>query len=215
MSGKTIEIKTQDGVASCQFFAAPQGGKRPAVILYMDAFGVRPALSDMAQRLAGNGYAVLLPDLYYRSGPFKPFNAATAFNDEQERNRLMPLFQSINSKLMMQDTASYLDFLQRETGLRKAGCVGYCMGGVFALSAAGTFPDRIAAAATIHAASWPPITGQPPFAGAENSRLRVHWRGRRVRAFSAEEMQRLATALQFANVKHTMEVIPGPNTVSR
>lgn len=81
MHANTIDIKTKDGVAPCYFFKPPQKGKRPAVIFYMDGIGIRPALCDMAVRLASNGYHVLLPNLYYRSGPTQPFDAATAFNE--------------------------------------------------------------------------------------------------------------------------------------
>ena len=84
MNATAIEIKTKDGTAPCHFFTPPQAQKRPAVIFYMDAIGIRPALCDMAQRLASNGYNVLLPDLYYRGGPSKPFEAASAFQEGPE-----------------------------------------------------------------------------------------------------------------------------------
>ncbi len=152
VNAQNIEIKTKDGLAPCHFFTPPRTGSRPAVIFYMDAIGIRPALFDMAQRLASSGYYVLLPNLYYRSGPIKPFDAATIFKEGPERDRMMPLVRSLNHKLVMEDTASFLDFLQQQPTIagQKIGCVGYCMGGGFALSAAGTFPDRIAAAASLH-----------------------------------------------------------------
>jgi carboxymethylenebutenolidase len=211
MNARTVEIKTKDGVAPCYFVSPPQEGNRPAVILHMDAFGVRPALCDMADRLAGNGYHVLLPNLYYRSGPFKPFNAAIAFNDEVERKRLMPLYQSINNKIVMQDTASFLEFLERETSVhgRKVGCVGYCMGGAFALSGAGTFPDRIGAAASLHGGRL--ATDQPdsPHLLASKMRAAVYIGIAGIDPhFTPEEKQRLESALQAAGVKHTVEVYP-------
>src|ERR1700683_4945989 len=139
MSPKSIEIKTKDGVAPCHFFSPPRAGGGPGVFFYMDGIGIRPALCDMAQRLAQSGYHVLLPNLYYRSGPIKPFDPATAFKEGPERDRMMPLLRSLNNKLLMQDTASFLDFLdsQPTVASQKIGCVGYCMGGAFALSAAG------------------------------------------------------------------------------
>src|SRR5271170_4000588 len=112
MNAEIIHVKTKDGIAPCHFFGPPQKEKRPAVIFYMDGIGIRPALCDMAERLASNGYHVLLPNLYYRSGPSKPFDAASAFKEGPVRNRLMPLFQSLNNKLVMEGTASCLDFLQ-------------------------------------------------------------------------------------------------------
>jgi carboxymethylenebutenolidase len=209
MNGKAIEIKTKDGLASCQFFNPPQEGNRPAVILYMDAFGVRPALCDMAGRLAVNGYYVLLPNLFYRAGPFKPFNAATTINDEPERNRLMALIQSISNEKVTQDTASFLDYLAPFVGGCKIGCVGYCMGGAFALWAAATYPDRIGAVATLHAARL--ATDQPdsPHLLASKIRAGVYIGIAGIDPhFPPDEKERLESALQFAHVEHTIEIYP-------
>ncbi len=209
MSAKIVEIKTNDGIAQCHFFSSPQKGKCPAVIFYMDAFGIRPALCDMSERLASNGYNVLLPDLYYRSGPHKPFDPKTAFIGGPEKDRLMALYQSINNRLVMQDTASFLDFLEREPTVSpgRFGCVGYCMGGPFALSAAGTFPDRIAAAASFHGGRL--ATDQPdsPHLLAPKMRAEIYVGIAGIDPhFTVEERQRLEAALQSAGVKHTLEV---------
>jgi carboxymethylenebutenolidase len=211
MNAKIIDIKTKDGAAPCHFFSPPQNGNRPAVIFYMDAIGLRPALFDMAERLASNGYHVLLPDLYYRSGPVKPFDAATVFKGGPELDRLMSLHKSINNKLVMEDTASFLDFLgcQPSVAGQKIGCVGYCMGGAFALSAAGTFPDRIAAAASLHGARL--ATDQPdsPHLLAPKMRAGVYVGVAGIDPhFTPEEKQRLESALQAAGVEHEVEVYP-------
>jgi carboxymethylenebutenolidase len=211
MNAKQIDIKTKDGIAACEFFSPPQKGSRPAVIFFMDAFGVRPALRDMAQRLANAGYNVLLPDLYYRAGPDIFFDAPTAFKDEKQRDRLMPLVKSLNNKLLMQDTASFLEFLQSQPDVaaQKIGCVGYCMGGAFALSAAGTFPDRIAAAASLHGARL--ATDQPdsPHLLAPKMRGEIYVGIAGIDPhFTLEEKQRLQSALESAGVKHTVEVYP-------
>lgn len=207
-----VDVKTKDGVAPCHFFAPPQKGSRPAVIFYMDGIGIRPALCDMAERLASNGYYVFLPNLYYRSGPTKPFNAAEAFKEGPERDRLMPLFRSINHKLVMEDTASFLEFLDEQPSVagRKIGCVGYCLGGAFALSAAGTFPERIAAAASLHGARL--ATDQPdsPHLLAPKMRAGVYVGIAGIDAnFTAEEKQRLESALQGGGVENTVEVYAG------
>lgn len=212
MNTKTIDIKTKNGVAPCHFFTPPQNGKRPAVIFYMDGIGMRPALCDMAERLASNGYNVLLPNLYYRSGPTKPFDAATVFNNEgPERDRLMSLFQSLNNRLVMEDTATFLDFLELQPSVagKTIGCVGYCMGGAFALSAAGTFPDRIAAAASLHGARL--ATDQPdsPHLLASKMRADVYVGIAAIDPhFTLDEKQRLESALVAEGVKHTVEVYP-------
>ncbi|PWJ77621.1 dienelactone hydrolase family protein [Pseudaminobacter salicylatoxidans] len=84
MAKKAIRIETADGAASAGLFGA---GMKAGVILYMDAFGPRPALDDMAGRLAAEGYAVLVPDLFYRNAPYGPFDAATAFQMKTARKR--------------------------------------------------------------------------------------------------------------------------------
>jgi carboxymethylenebutenolidase len=211
MNANTIDFKTKDGLAPCHFFAPPQKGSRPAVIFYMDGIGIRPALCDMAGRLASNGYYVLLPNLYYRSGPIKPFDAATVFKGGAERDRLTPLFQSLNNKLLMEDTASFLDFLEAQPSVRgqKIGCLGYCMGGAFALSAAGAFPERIAAAASLHGARL--ATDQPdsPHLLAPKMRAAIYVGIAGIDPhFTPEEKQRLESALQSAGVEHQVEVYP-------
>jgi carboxymethylenebutenolidase len=211
MSAQRVEIKTEDGVANCHFFYPAENGKFPAVVLYMDAFGVRPALCDMAERLASYGYNVLLPNLYYRFGPFKPFDPKTAFTGGPEKDRLTLLYQSINNQLVMRDTASFLDFLERQPSVTPAkfGCVGYCMGGAFALSAGGFFPNRIAAAASFHGGRL--ATDQPdsPHLLAPKMRAEIYVGIAGIdQNFTVEQRQRLEAALQSAGVKHTVEVYP-------
>jgi carboxymethylenebutenolidase len=211
VNAKTIDIKTKDGVVPCHFFVPPQNDNRPAVIFYMDGIGMRPALCDMAARLASNGYYVLLPDLYYRSGPTKPFDAATVFNEGPERDRLMALFQSLNNELVMQDTASFLEFLDLQplVAKQKIGCVGYCMGGGFALSAAGTYPDRIACAASFHGARLATDLPDSPHLLASSMRAEIYVGIAGIDPhFTIEERERLELALRSVSVKHIVEVYP-------
>ena len=212
MNTQTISIKTKDGTASCHFFTPQENEKLPAVIFYMDAIGIRPALCDMAARLASFGYNVLLPDLYYRSGPPKQFEAASLFKEGPEREQIMSLLQSINNKLVMEDTASFLDFLDNQPSVAgsKTGCVGYCLGGAFALSAAGTFPDRIAAAASLHGGRLATDKPDSPHLLASKMHAEIYVGIAGIDAhFTPEEKARLESALESANVNHTVEVYPG------
>jgi carboxymethylenebutenolidase len=211
MSQQTIGITTRDGVAPCHLFENTGTGTRPAVIVYMDAYGVRPALLQMAERLASGGYVVLLPDLYYRAGPIMPLDPAKAFKEGPERDRVMSLLKSLSNRLVMSDTASFLEFLASRPSVAgtKVGCVGYCMGGAFALSAAGTFPNRIAAAASLHGARL--ATDQPdsPHLLAPKMRAAIYVGIAGLDThFTPEEKQRLETGLQSAGVKHTVETYP-------
>jgi carboxymethylenebutenolidase len=125
----------------------------PGVILYMDGIGIRPAILALGQRLAAADYHVLVPDLYYRSGPYQPMDAKRMFSDPAQRGELTARFMSkATVENMMSDTAALLGELAARRDVRqpKVGVVGYCMGGRLALCAAGHFPDRVAAAAAFH-----------------------------------------------------------------
>jgi carboxymethylenebutenolidase len=175
----------------------------------MDAFGVRPVLREMAARLASHGYHVLLPDLYYRLGKFIQFNPPTAFKDQAERAKLMPLFQSLTNPRVMDDTAAFVGFLQSQSNVdsTRLGCVGYCMGGPFALSAAGAFPNNVAAAASFHGGRLATDKPDSPHLLAPKMKGAIYVGIAGIDPnFTPEEKQRLESALAAANVKHTVEV---------
>jgi carboxymethylenebutenolidase len=152
MSRKQVDIATPDGVADSYIFIPEGKGPFPAVLFYMDGGGLRPDIHDMAQRLADNGYYVLLPNLFYRAGRAETLDVQAAFADPERRDQAMAMIMALTNTVVMRDTAAFFDFLSRqpEADARKIGCHGYCMGGKLALSAAGTFPDRVVAAASFH-----------------------------------------------------------------
>src|SRR6185436_11238168 len=119
------------GVLDCYVFEPAGTGPWPAVVLYMDAFGIRADLDVMAARLATAGYVVAVPNLYHRSGSFAPFDPALVAAGGDERDRFMHMIRSINGDLVMQDTAALLAHLDARPSVRKGriGTVGYCMGG--------------------------------------------------------------------------------------
>src|SRR5205823_469719 len=135
----------------------PAGGAPwPAVILYMDGVGIRTALFAMAERIAAAGYLVLLPDLFYRAGPYEAPDPKALFSDMAFRQSWMAKYASTATIAnVVSDTTAFLDFLARQPDVRqpKVGTTGYCMGGRLSLAAAGSFPDRIAAAASFHGAN--------------------------------------------------------------
>jgi len=96
-----VEVPTADGVCPAVVVTPEGDGRWPAVIVFPDAYGLRPTLVEMGERLAKLGYVAFVPDVYYRSGGFEPFDPATAFNDADERQRLMTLM----SKLTKADAA--------------------------------------------------------------------------------------------------------------
>ena len=201
-------ITTADGVADAWLCRPADPGAWPGVLFFMDGLGVRPTLIDMASRLAGQGYVVLLPDLFYRAGPRPPVDAAVVLNDPQQMARLQTLYQSLDGSLVMRDTRAYLDHLFAAPGVagRKAGCVGYCMGGGFALLAAGRYPQEIAAAACIHGAGLASDRIDSPHASVSHARGRLYVGVAETDPWLAEgEMERLQSALAAARIDYQME----------
>jgi carboxymethylenebutenolidase len=212
MDGEKINITTPDGIADCYVFHPPGAGPWPAVIFYMDAIAIRPALLAMAQRLANSGYYVLLPNLFYRGGAYAPFDPASVFSGGPERDRLRALMNSTNNTLAMRDTGAFLDYLFQQPMVAgsKVGCTGYCMGGRFALLAAGTFPDRVAAAASFHGGSLATDAPDSPHLVARKIRASVYVGVAGIDPhFPDSEKERLQAALENAGVRFQLEVYPG------
>ena len=204
MSARTIEIRTADGVAPARLHA-PAGPFRGAVILYMDAFGVRPALDEMAARLAGAGHAVLVPDLFYRFGAYD-FDAKTAFNDPEKGPLLRKMLGETTQAMTIADTRHFLEALTAEVFSGKVGTTGYCMGGARALNAAAHHPDRIVAAASFHGGNLAGEAPDSPAANAGKIKARVYVGVAGVdRSFPPEQSARLAQALREAEVDHVIE----------
>src|SRR5256884_1242803 len=124
-----IEIATRDGLAPSYVFRpeGPGKGPWPAVLVFMDGIGIRPAMLEIGERLATYGNFVLLPDLYYRSGPYAPLNAKTEFADPDQRQILMERVMSKGTlPALMSDTEAFLEFLASDRAVRPGGCCGSC-----------------------------------------------------------------------------------------
>jgi carboxymethylenebutenolidase len=202
---RDIEIRTHDGVAKAGLFQAQGAAIHAGVILYMDAFGPRPALDQMAERLAGQGYIALVPDLFYRNYPYGPFEAKTAFANEKTRGELMALVSGTTQEMTKRDTAAFLDALSA-AGVRRIGTVGYCMGGARALNAAATYPDRIVAAASFHGGNLASDAPDSPHWQAAKIKARLYVGTAGVdRSFPPDQSAKLAEALRTAEVDHTIE----------
>ncbi len=120
--------------------------------MYPDAGGTRPAMRIIATRLASSGYAVLLPDVYYRHGNWTPFSMDTVFTLDSERQRLFQMIGSLKADMSVRDCGAFLHFLATHPDVKTGpvGTTGYCMGGRISLIVAGHHPDRIGAAASFH-----------------------------------------------------------------
>ena len=153
-----IEVTTPDGVADC-YFVHPASGAHPGVLIWPDAFGLRPAKRQMAKRLAESGYSVLVVNQYYRSQR-APITDSTNF--AELRDVLMPLMGTLSPETHMADARAFVSFLDSQASVdsnRKMGTMGYCMGGPITMRTAAALPDRIGAAASFHGGGL--VTDQP------------------------------------------------------
>jgi carboxymethylenebutenolidase len=149
VSETDLDITTPDGVADCHF-VHPSSGTHPGVLIWPDAFGLRPAKKQMAKRLAESGYSVLVVNPYYRSQRAPVVNS-TDF--AAVRETIMPLMGSLNADTQTRDARAFISFLDDQPSVdssRKMGTMGYCMGGPFTMRTAAAVPDRVGAAGSFH-----------------------------------------------------------------
>ena len=208
MRESTLTVMTRDGAMAARTFHPGDAGRFPVVVFYMDAFGLRDALSAMARRLAGNGYFVAMPDLFHRAGPVAPFDVATAFSTPAERERLMTLIRGLTADGVASDTAALLTEVAGDPSADATVIctVGYCMGGGYALRAAGTFAERVVAAASYHGGHLATDAPDSPHVVASRAKGRLYI-GYAENDSSFPDAQRatLEAALTAAGVRHTIE----------
>ena len=215
VQGTTVDITTEDGVADAYVAHAADGSARPGVLLYMDAFGIRPHLTGMADRIAEAGYTVLVPNVFYRHGR-TPVVELPEFIDPEARpeiwGKVGPLVQSVTPDPAMRDAAAYLQWLA-DSPLVADGPValtGYCMGARLSLLTAGHYPDRVAAAAGFHGGRMATDDSDSPHLVAEHVTAELYFgHADEDPSLPPEQMQRLEDALTAAGVRHRCEVYPG------
>ncbi|WP_329246060.1 dienelactone hydrolase family protein [Streptomyces canus] len=210
-----IGIPTQDGTADAYLALPDDGRPHPAVLLYMDAFGLRPHLKSMADRLAGAGYTVLVPNVFYRYGP-APVVELPEFINPAERPEIIqnlgPAARTLTPEGAMRDAAVYLDWLAASplTTGGPVGVTGYCMGAGLALRTAGTHPERIAAAAGFHGARLATDAPDSPHLLAGHITAELYFgHADQDSTNPADQIARLEKALTEAGVEHRSEVYEG------
>jgi carboxymethylenebutenolidase len=207
-----VAIATRDGSCRSYVYRPTGAGPWPAVLVFMDGVGIRPAMLEIGERLAKNGYFVLLPDLFYRSGPYEPMDGASIFSDPEKRKVLLEkFFAPATPANVMSDTGAFLDYLAAQPDVQpgRIGTTGYCMGGLMSLTAAGTYPDRIAATASYHGGRLATDAPASPHLLAPKIQSRVYVAGATDDASFPDEMKaRLDDALTKAAVDHTIETYP-------
>jgi carboxymethylenebutenolidase len=146
-----VLIKTPDGTADAALFTPKKAGTYPAVLMWPDIMGLRPAFRDMGRRLAGEGYVVLVPNPFYRSKKAPVIDGPIDWGNAAQRELLSGYRKAITS--VASDAKAFLAFLDSQPKTnkrRKAGVQGYCMSGAFAFETAATLPGRVAAVASFH-----------------------------------------------------------------
>lgn len=152
---RAVEIKTPDGTCDAAFIY-PVTGSHPAVLIWPDAFGLRPSMREMGRRVAAEGYAVLVPNPFYRVSKAPQFENASNFDfqNQEQRSKLTPLMGSVTAAgAAEKDAVAYIGWLdtQKEVNKsKKVGTQGYCMGGPLVVKTAAAVPNRVGAGASFH-----------------------------------------------------------------
>lgn len=208
MPDTSLQIPAQDGRADA-FAAFPEGSEQhPGVLLYPDAFGIRPVLKAMARELAEHGYYVLVPNFFYRHGPTPVIELPEHIGEDLRPAliaRLMPLTGEHTAERTLRDADAFLAFLttRPEVAAGPVAVTGYCIGGLLATRTAATHPDQVAAVAAFHA----PVNADGPDALAGIT-ARAHF-GHAESDLTPEALDELNRALDAAKIDYTSEIYPG------
>ncbi len=147
-----VSIKTPDGECDA-YFVRPSSGVHPAVLIWPDILGLRPAFRTMGKRLAESGYSVLVVNPFYRSAKAPVINEGASFRDPETREIVLPMYRELSAETHFSDAKAFVSFLDQQDDVdsdRKIGTAGYCMGGPIIMRTAAAVPDRIGAAASFH-----------------------------------------------------------------
>ncbi|PJJ00008.1 carboxymethylenebutenolidase [Streptomyces sp. 2333.5] len=203
-----MQIPTTDGQADA-FAAFPDHGERhPGVLMYADAFGIRPVLREMARELAGHGYYVLVPNFFYRHGPAPLIELPEHIGEDVRPAvvaQVMPLIEAHTTERVLSDADAYLRFLtaQPEVGAGPVAVTGYCIGGLLAMRTAAAHPGQVAAVAGFHG----PVGADGSDSLAKLT-AQVHL-GHAETDMTPEALGELNQALDTAGVVYTSEIYPG------
>ena len=205
MIEKAVTITTPEGEMPTWIYHPTHDGPSPVVLYLMDAPSIRPALREMATRLASAGYYVMLPYLFYRGGPYREFGASD--EDQHARRDLMG---QLNPTNILGDCQALLDHAAGDeaAGAGKVGAVGFCMSGGLVISAARAFPERVAAVASIHGAWLVREGDDSPHRGLDTVEAEIYlgWADNDATA-PPEEVPIMEQALTDAGVTYTLDFL--------
>jgi carboxymethylenebutenolidase len=211
MRGEMIDVTTRDGVADA-YLTRPDDQRGPAVLLVMDAYGLRPQIERMADRIATQGFVVLAPNVFYRAGraPVVPLDGLG--DPDQQRplfERVMPLIRELTPERIVSDGVAYLDRLE-QLGRGPVAITGYCMGGRVALRIAAAYPERVAALAGFHVGGLVTDDDDSPHRSTGSLAAEVYLGyADNDRSMTPEQIAELERALDAAGVRYRSEVYRG------
>jgi carboxymethylenebutenolidase len=205
MIEREIDLETDDGTMKTFIYHPAHDGPHPVVLYLMDAPSIRPALHQMASRLATAGYYVMMPYLFYRGSEFRVFGEEDS--DMHQRRELM---QSVNPTNILGDAEAMLDFAADDPDADDGdiGAVGFCMSGGLVISLARAWPERVAAAASIHGAWMVKDTPDSPHLNLDSVRAEIYlgWADNDATA-PVEEMHEFRQCLDEANVHYELDFL--------
>jgi carboxymethylenebutenolidase len=209
-----VEIKTPDGTCDAAFIR-PKSGSHPGVLIWPDAFGLRPSMREMARRIAAEGYSVVVPNPFYRVAK-APFSDASnfSFQNPADMAKLQPLMASVNAPGNGEkDAVAYVAFLDAQKEVNKAkkiGTQGYCMGGPLVVKTAAALPDRIGAGASFHGGGLVNDKPDSPHLLAPKIKARMYFGvASNDDARQPDAKDKLKEAFAAAKVPAEIEVYPG------
>ncbi len=209
MPQRSVDIETADGICPAALSIPSGEGPWPAVIMFPDAGGMRDTMRQMGEKLSTLGYVVLVPDFYYRNGPYDPVDMRTAFSTKETAEKIMAMMQGYRADMVVRDARSFVDYLDSLPEKRPGGVgtTGYCMGGRLSLIAAGNLGERIAAAASFHGGNLAKAEDpDSPHHKAGAIRASVYVAGAiEDQSFPDEQKDLLEKSLSEGGVAHTIE----------
>lgn len=206
-TARRLELSTPAGPMRVYETAPAPAGPRPGLVLLMDGLGWRPTLFPIADRFAAAGLRVVVPDLFHRVGPDVHFDAKEVFGNPDKLAEMRKQLASVTSETAMQDVQACLDHLAAAPDASgRAGAIGYCMGGRFALVAAARFPERLAAIASIHGGRLVTPDADSPHLAAPAIRAAMYFAiAQDDSSFTAADEAALRAALEAAGKPFEME----------
>jgi carboxymethylenebutenolidase len=210
-----VDIKTPDGSCDAAFIH-PTTGSHAGVLIWPDAFGLRPSMRNIGKRLAAEGYSVLVPNPFYRAAKAPVFGDISTFDFQNpaDRAKLQPLMASLNSAVAVEkDASAYVAFLDAQPQVdtaKRIGTQGYCMGGRLVVITAAAVPNRVGAGASFHGGGLVTDKADSPHLLAPKIKARMYF------AIAASDDQRqpdakdkLKEAFAAAKVPAEVEVYAG------